>query len=76
MNADRRKRLDEAHELITEAQSILQDVGFEEQEAFDNMSEGLQQTEKSQRMEEVASELDDLASTLDDVLSGVEGAKE
>lgn len=76
MNDSRRKRLTKAYEMIETAQMLIAEVKDEEQEAFDNMSEGLQQTEKAQRMEEVATELDSLGDTLTDVLGEIDTAKE
>jgi hypothetical protein len=75
MNIDNRKDLNKAYELLEEAKALIEAVGEAEQEKFDNMSEGLQQTERGQRMEECASELADAASSIDDILSTVENAQ-
>lgn len=50
MNRQRRKKLAEAVELLNRANEIISNVLDEEQEAFDNLSEGLQETERGQQM--------------------------
>ncbi len=74
MNKADRAQLEKASALLDEAKSIIEAVGEAEQEKFDNLTEGLQQTERGQRMEEIASELADLVSTLDDALSTLDTA--
>ena len=46
MNKQRRKMLDEAHSKLMEAYQIIEDVKSVEVEAFDNMPEGLQSSER------------------------------
>lgn len=60
MNADRRKQ-------ISEAKSILESVRDDEQSAFDNLPEGLQQSERGQAMEQNVSYLDDAISSLESI---------
>ena len=64
MNKANRAELDKAITLINEAQSIVSQLAEEEQEKFDNLSEGLQQAERGQNMEQAACEMDDAASEL------------
>lgn len=71
MNADRRKRLQRAKELISEARTIVEDVASEEREGYDNLPESLQGGEKGQRMSEIADNLEQMFSdleTMDDAL--------
>ena len=51
MNAARRKRLAEAVDLIASAKENIEEVKEEEQEAFDNMPESLQGSERGEEME-------------------------
>lgn len=67
MNDDRRKRIDEAMEHISAAREILDTVIAEEQEAFDNLPEGLQNSERGQKMEETADSLYSVHSDLEDM---------
>lgn len=75
MNDDRRKRITEAIEHLSLARETLEGVRDEEQEAFDNLTGGLQTTERALRMEEIANELDDAVSSLEDVESSLEECK-
>lgn len=51
MNKARRKELEKAKDLLEQAQSIIEAVQEEEQEAFDNMPEGLQSSERGEQMQ-------------------------
>lgn len=75
MNANDRKELDKAIALLEQAKEIIESIGQEEQDKFDNMTEGLQQTERGQHMEEVSSELSDKASSIEDIISEIEDLK-
>lgn len=66
MNKARRKEIARAIELIEEAREILENVRDEEQDAFDNLPESLQSSERGEAMEEYISTLDDF---IDDRLS-------
>lgn len=82
MNKELRKRLSEAQEmlekayvLVSDAQGIIEEVKDEEQEKFDNATEGQQAMEKFQAMEENASILEELYDTLDSIMGEIEDAK-
>jgi len=49
MNNARRKSIAEAQALIEQASSIIEDVLEGEREAYENMPEGLQASEKGER---------------------------
>lgn len=72
MNKQDRKQLEKAVELLKEAQEIIDTIKDGEQEKFDNLSEGLQATEKGQKFEEDVSTLEDANSNIDDVIEAVE----
>lgn len=63
MNKARRKELERALELLEEAKAIIEQCHEEEQEGFDNLSEGLQQSENGQKIEAAA---DNLLCALDE----------
>jgi hypothetical protein len=74
MNKDRRTRI---RALITQLESInseIADILSEEQDAFDNMPEGLQEGERGDKAQEAISNLE--AASLDDVISSLESATE
>lgn len=52
MNAARRKEIGKAVQLLEDAKNILEYVCDEEEEAFDNMPESLQESERGEAMAE------------------------
>lgn len=76
MNNERRKQLDKVAALLSEARGELENIASDEREAFDNMPEGLQQSEKGERASEIADSLDDCVSRLEDVESDLESVRE
>ena len=66
MNNTRRKQLQKAIELISDAYSIIEEVRQDEQESFDNLPDGIQESERGQLMEENAYRLDEIYSYLQD----------
>ena len=76
MNKGDRKELQRGLDLMGEAKEIFEAIRDGEQEKFDNLSEGLQQTENGQKFETNVSSLDDAINYIDDVQSSVEEAME
>lgn len=81
MNQERRAAIDHlinqveiAASELREAHAKLESLQEEEQTAFDNLPEGLQQAERGQAMEATASALEDALGTLDNAISDVEDA--
>ena len=72
MNKARRKRLEEAFDLIAQAQEIIEEVKDEEQEAHDNLPEQFQYGERGEEMEGYNEMLDETYGYLDDAKSVVE----
>ena len=72
MNAHDRQELDRIVGVLREAHSDLQSLADAEQEKFDNMPEGLQQSDRGQKIEESADSLSDAAGDLDAVVDAVE----
>lgn len=68
MNQIRRKRLAEARNLLNRASEIISDITFEEDDAFNNLSEGLQQTMRGETMENNISELEDCADKIGEAI--------
>lgn len=76
MNAKRRKELER---LIDEMDGLiagLEELRDQEQEAFDNLPESLQCSEKGEKMEEVINYLDDAISGLEDTIENIKQATE
>ena len=72
MNKARRKKLQKALDLLSEAKGIIEQCRDEEQDAFDNMPEGLQFSERGEQMEEYISLMDEAYDNIEDVESNIE----
>lgn len=67
MNKQRRMELEEVADFLDEAVSKLEEVRCEEQDAFDNMPEGLQNSSRGDAMIEAMDAMDEIASDIEDV---------
>lgn len=72
MNNERRKKIQKIIDQLGDLKLEIEDVQNEEQTAFDNMPEGLQQAESGQKIEENASELGDAADEIDNLVNSLE----
>lgn len=75
MNNERRKDIDR---ILGELQQLQSDIDYvlgEEQDAFDNMSEGLQQSYRGQATENAIGELESANSAVEEAISALENAK-
>ena len=82
MNADRRKKLNALQDLLQQTglsaamdnlkaiRDALEGVRDEEQEAFDNLPEGLQSAERGQDMEAAIEALTEAFETLEGLIDG------
>lgn len=74
MNKQRRKAIDEIQGKLMDLQSELECVRDEEQEAFDNLPESIQYSERGERMEEfiqyLEESMDNLESAIESLDSG------
>ena len=71
MKEERLKTLKRCLNMIQNAHDVLEEVRDEEQDAFDNLPEGLQYSERGEMMEEAIDNLDEAIDYLDDVLSSL-----
>ena len=62
MNNQRRKAIEKLAERLDELKSEFEAIMDEEQEAFDNMPESLQYSERGERMEGIISNMEDVLS--------------
>ncbi|AUX82640.1 hypothetical protein PBI_POCKET_53 [Microbacterium phage Pocket] len=74
MNNQRRKEIQEVISKLADLDALrneikeeIERIRDEEQEYYDNMPEGLQQSDRGYKAEEAASQLDDAAQQLDDL---------
>lgn len=69
MNKERRKRLQKVIDKLEELGEELHDICSEEEDAYDNMPEGLQQADRGQQMYENIDEISDMECELNDWIS-------
>ena len=76
MNKERRKQLNRLLETLADAEQDLSAILEEEQNAFDNLPEGLQGSEMGVTMEEGISTLEDCVDSLQDIQSQIQEVAE
>jgi formiminotetrahydrofolate cyclodeaminase len=76
MNNSRRKEIDKIISDLEEIRSRIETVKDEEQDAFDNMPESLQEGERGEKMQQALDNLDTADGAFDDLMSALEDAKE
>lgn len=72
MNKQRRKMIADVVERLEAAKSDLEMIRDEEQEAFDNMPEGLQGSERGEAMEEGIYQIEEAMDGLDSALDSLQ----
>ena len=72
MNKERRKKLACVISKLQDNAGILMAIQEEEQMAFDNLPEGLQTSEKGEKMEEAVSQLEEAVSQIEDIVQNLE----
>lgn len=71
MNKQRRKELEKAVALLAEAREIIEACMDEEQEAFDNMPESIQESERGEQMEEYIYNMETAIDAIEEVETGI-----
>lgn len=74
MNKIRRKQLEAIEAVIRDAQSRLEDIMQEEEDARDNIPESLMYTERYEKMNEACDFLYDAISNLEESIENIIGA--
>lgn len=67
MNKSRRKELSRIADELENLRDALDAVASEERDAYDNLPESLQESERGTAMEEAADELDDICSEMEEL---------
>lgn len=65
MNKVRRKELTRVVDLLDQARDLLETIRDEEQEAFDNLPESIQCSERGETMEDYISTMEEMLDYLD-----------
>lgn len=68
MNMTRRNEIKSIIEDLGALKERIEAVGQDEQEAYDNLPEGIQDSERGQNMEQAISDLEDAASNIEDIV--------
>ncbi|MGL4174181.1 MAG: hypothetical protein ACRCTR_08970 [Actinomycetota bacterium] len=76
MNKDRRRRIEEICGQLDTIREAIDELVDEEREAFDNMPESLQESERGQASEQAAGSLDSARDAVDEALGSLEEAAE
>lgn len=76
MNKDRRDRIAALVERLTLIRDEVEELQEQEQDAYDNMPESLQQTERGEKSEGSARCLEDAVSSLDEAVDYLNSAAE
>jgi len=76
MNNQRRKEIQAVIDELAALRSRVEDLQNEEQESYDNMPEGLQQSERGEKAEQAASRLEDALTAFDEIEDALNGAAE
>lgn len=76
MNNQRRKTLADISAALESLREQLGDVHSEEQDAFDSMPEGLQDSERGQKAQEAIDQLDSAFSDLESAIEAIGNAME
>lgn len=74
MNAKRRESIQKLHSTLEILVADLEQLQSEEQEAFDNMPDGLKNSDKGQRSEEICGQLQTAVESLQSAFSDIEDA--
>lgn len=72
MNKERRKRIMQLSEKLSEVRTSLESILNEEEDAFDNMPESLQETERGERMQEYIEIMKEAISNIEEIEGNLE----
>ena len=74
MNKSRRKELEKAIELLEQASDIIDSAKVDEEDAYDSLPAGIQDSERGETMQEAISSLEDALDNLESVTDAVQAA--
>ena len=71
MNAKRRKRLEDALSLLEQAIDIINEIRDEEEDAYNNLPEGIKESERGEQMSVNVSTLEDAATSIEEAAGSI-----
>lgn len=72
MNAQRRKRIASVEALLSQARDLLEEIVSEEYEAFENLPDSLQDSERGFRMQDIIDALEQGVGDIESIESLLE----
>ena len=72
MNAKDRKKVGEWIDTLIDMKSEIEEMQEAEQDKYDNMPEGLQDSEKGEALEEAANTLEEAANSVDSAIESLQ----
>lgn len=66
MNKQRRAQLQKVVEMIADARALLEEIRDDEQDAFDNLPESFQESERGEQMEEYIYNMEEAIDALEE----------
>lgn len=76
MNKQTRKELSEISDQLAGLIVSVEEIRDGEQDKFDNLPEGIQESERGQKFEEAIGSLEEVISSLEEAVNGIETAAE
>jgi hypothetical protein len=74
MNAERRKAIAQISSDLENLRSRIDEIKEEEEEAYENLPDGLRDSEKGEAMQEAIFALEEASSSIDSVVNDLETA--
>lgn len=75
MNKKRRKKIDSIIEKLEQIQLLIEEIKEEEEECYDNLPEGIQESEKGEKFESAISNLNDAYEAVYEISEYLEESK-
>ena len=72
MNKERRERLEEIHQRLLEIVGEIEEIAGEEEEAYDNLPDGIQDSERGQKMSDNVDTLYSILSSMESIDDEIE----
>lgn len=76
MNAARRKRIEEVMSQLEPLKELVDDILSEEQDAYENMPEGLKSSARGEAAENAVASLESASGQLEEVINELSAAQE
>lgn len=72
MNKARRNELKKAYDILWEVQRMIEQIGEEEREAYENLPYSLQESDRGTQMDEYAYTLEEISCEIEERMAQIE----